>query len=72
MFYVHNFLAIYGKKLSYIMIFQAEAIRKILGQDSGRKKKEEKKKKQRDELAQVNKPPALFSLCSSILSVVIM
>ncbi|EEF43079.1 uncharacterized protein LOC8258805 [Ricinus communis] len=31
---------------------EAEAIRKILGQDSGRKKKEEKMKKQRDELAQ--------------------
>ncbi|KAJ8767272.1 hypothetical protein K2173_017316 [Erythroxylum novogranatense] len=31
---------------------QAEAIRKILGQDSGRKKREAKLKKQRDELAQ--------------------
>lgn len=31
---------------------EAEAIRKILGQDSGRKKKEEKMRKQRDELAQ--------------------
>lgn len=31
---------------------EAEAIRKILGQDSGRKKKEDKMKKQRDELAQ--------------------
>lgn len=31
---------------------EAEAIRKILGQDSGRKKREEKMKKQRDELAQ--------------------
>ncbi|XWS14188.1 hypothetical protein CRYUN_Cryun36dG0102000 [Craigia yunnanensis] len=32
---------------------EAEAIRKILGQDSGRKKREEKMKKQQDELAQV-------------------
>ncbi|XP_024022288.1 uncharacterized protein LOC21387709 isoform X2 [Morus notabilis] len=31
---------------------EAEAIRKILGQDSGRKKREEKMKKQRDELLQ--------------------
>ncbi|KDP27926.1 hypothetical protein JCGZ_19006 [Jatropha curcas] len=31
---------------------EAEAIRKILGQDSGRKKKEEKMKKQQEELAQ--------------------
>ncbi|TYH82651.1 hypothetical protein ES332_D02G076800v1 [Gossypium tomentosum] len=31
---------------------EAEAIRKILGQDSARKKKEDKMKKQRDELAQ--------------------
>ncbi|PON64969.1 INO80 complex, subunit Ies [Parasponia andersonii] len=31
---------------------EAEAIRKILGQDSGRKKREEKMKKQRDELIQ--------------------
>ncbi|KAL5782148.1 hypothetical protein ACOSP7_007177 [Xanthoceras sorbifolium] len=31
---------------------EAEAIRKILGQDSGRKKKEEKMKKRRDEMAQ--------------------
>ncbi|XVE82259.1 hypothetical protein DITRI_Ditri15bG0133900 [Diplodiscus trichospermus] len=31
---------------------EAEAIRKILGQDSGRKKREEKMKKQRDELAE--------------------
>lgn len=44
-------------KWSYILIFQAEAIRKILGQDSGRKKKEEKLKKQRDE-AQVDSIPA--------------
>lgn len=35
------------------LLSQAEAIRKILGQDSGRKKREEKMKKQRDELAQV-------------------
>ncbi|KAM7259930.1 hypothetical protein ACFE04_015671 [Oxalis oulophora] len=32
---------------------EAEAIRKILGQDSARKKKEDKMKKRRDELAQV-------------------
>ncbi|CAI0626293.1 unnamed protein product [Linum tenue] len=32
---------------------EAEAIRKILGQDSSRKKKEEKMKKQRDDVAQV-------------------
>lgn len=59
------------EKWSYIINFQAEAIRKILGQDSGRKKKEDKMKKQRDELAQVDKPPALFSLSSSILSIVL-
>lgn len=50
----------FSEKWSYIIIFQAEAIRKILGLDSGRKKKEDKMKKQRDELAQVDKPPALF------------
>lgn len=32
---------------------QAEAIRKILGQDSNRKKKEDKLKKRQEELAQV-------------------
>lgn len=32
---------------------QAEAIRKILGQDSNRKKREEKMKKRQEELAQV-------------------
>ena len=35
------------------MLFQAEAIRRILGQDSNRKKREEKKKKRVEELAQV-------------------
>ncbi|KAK2644500.1 hypothetical protein Ddye_019695 [Dipteronia dyeriana] len=38
-------------KTMLCFIFQAEAIRKILG-DSGRKKKEEKLKKQRDKMAQ--------------------
>lgn len=33
---------------------QAEAIRKILGQDSNRKKREDKIKKRQEELAQVN------------------
>lgn len=34
-------------------ILQAEAIRKILGQDSSRKKREDKIKKRQEELAQV-------------------
>lgn len=38
---------------------QAEAIRKILGQDSSRKKREDKIKKRQEELAQVRK--RLFS-----------
>ncbi|WZZ29884.1 hypothetical protein YC2023_013285 [Brassica napus] len=45
---------------------EAEAIRKILGQDSGRKKKEEKIKKQQQERAQVPKTADacfLLSLC---------
>lgn len=46
-----------------LYFFQAEAIRKILGQDSARKKKDEKLKKQRDELAQVNELSAT-SLCN--------
>lgn len=37
----------------FLMILQAEAIRKILGQDSTRKKREEKLKRQQEELAQV-------------------
>ena len=35
------------------MLLQAEAIRKILGQDSSRKKQEDKMKKRQEELAQV-------------------
>lgn len=58
----------FSEKWSYIIIFQAEAIRKILGQDSGRKKKEDKMKKQRDELAQVDKPPALFLSAARFLA----
>lgn len=34
-------------------VLQAEAIRKILGQDSSRKKQEDKMKKRQEELAQV-------------------
>ena len=36
-----------------IWCLQAEAIRKILGQDSSRKKREDKIKKRLDEIAQV-------------------
>lgn len=36
-----------------VLNFQAEAIRKILGQDSNRKKREDKIKKRQEELAQV-------------------
>lgn len=39
--------------MSMYMLFQAEAIRRILGQDSNRKKREERKKKRVEELAQV-------------------
>ncbi|CAI9103535.1 OLC1v1002039C7 [Oldenlandia corymbosa var. corymbosa] len=42
---------------------EAEAIRKILGQDSSRKKQEDKLKKRQEELAQVKSPVLLFSLC---------
>lgn len=42
------------------LLLQAEAIRRILGQDSNRKKREEKKKKRVKDLAEV-----LDSLCSS-------
>ena len=37
------------------LICQAEAIRKILGQDSNRKKREEKLQKKRDEMAQARR-----------------
>lgn len=43
-----------------IFILQAEAIRKILGQDSNRKKKEDKARKRRDEIAQVSCNCRLF------------
>ncbi|XP_022741840.1 uncharacterized protein LOC111293324 isoform X2 [Durio zibethinus] len=49
---------------------EAEAIRKILGQDSGRKKREEKIKKQRDELAQ-GKAAKFESLASNTVRWVI-
>lgn len=40
---------------------QAEAIRKILGQDSNRKKREEKLQKKRDEIAQARGSTKIFS-----------
>lgn len=43
-----------------IFILQAEAIRKILGQDSNRKKREDKARKRRDEIAQVSCNCRLF------------
>lgn len=49
---------------------EAEAIRKILGQDSGRKKKEEKMKRQRDELAQ-ERAASTISLASNTVRWVI-
>lgn len=50
-----NFLRFYDAEMSITFsILQAEAIRKILGQDSNRKKREEKIKKQQEELAQVS------------------
>lgn len=52
---VLNFLRFYDAEMSITFsILQAEAIRKILGQDSNRKKREEKIKKQQEELAQVS------------------
>lgn len=49
-------------RMVLVLFLQAEAIRKILGQDSSRKKREDKIKKRLDELAQVlgnahGKPP---------------
>lgn len=40
-------------RMVLVLFLQAEAIRKILGQDSSRKKREDKIKKRLDELAQV-------------------
>ncbi|KAL8142655.1 hypothetical protein V2J09_015687 [Rumex salicifolius] len=45
---------------------EAEAIRKILGQDSNRKKKEEKNKKRREELAQGKAADALFHASNTV------
>ncbi|KAH7513467.1 hypothetical protein FEM48_Zijuj12G0203000 [Ziziphus jujuba var. spinosa] len=45
---------------------EAEAIRKILGQDSGRKKREEKMKKQRDEILQEKNANALTLASNTI------
>lgn len=44
-----------------ILMSQAEAIRKILGQDSNRKKREEKLQKKRDEIAQARGSTKIFS-----------
>lgn len=50
-----HFLRFYDAEMSInFSILQAEAIRKILGQDSNKKKREEKIKKQQEELAQVS------------------
>ena len=43
-----------------VLFLQAEAIRKILGQDSSRKKREDKIKKRLDELAQVHREAHLI------------
>lgn len=49
---------------------EAEAIRKILGQDSSRRKKEEKMRKERDELAQKKAAEALVLAPNSIRCVI--
>lgn len=46
-------LILHKKTYPFEFISKAEAIRKILGQDSTRKKREEKIKKRQEELAQV-------------------
>ena len=47
--------------LSRVIVAQAEAIRKILGQDSSRKKREDKIKKRQQEMAQVLKLPFSYT-----------
>lgn len=49
-------------------MLQAEAIRKILGQDSSRKKREDKFRKKREEVAKVYKeePTSQYPNCSAM------
>ena len=47
---------------------QAEAIRKILGQDSSRKKREDKMKKRREELEQVLRIAVISLLAYGVLN----